>query len=138
MPRVESQRGADFAIYINGQVFGVVSSLDWEATTGAKTLRGIDLSTPFEIAPGAAHISGSMSLYRLQDSAGLEGAGIMPVESQIPRARYFDIQVVNRVTETVILRIPKAMAIRQQWRIASKELVQGSFTFQGLGWNNEF
>lgn len=138
MPRVQSQRGAEFSIYINGQIFGIASSVRWRTTTGAQSIRGIDSAIPFEIAPGPAHISGSMSCYRLQDSAGIEGFGISPVESHVIRARYFDLQIVNRVTDTVVLRVPKAMASEQEWSIESKSVVSGSFNFEGLGWSNEF
>ncbi len=138
MPRVESQKGPDFTIHINGEIFGVSSEVRWRTSTGAKAIRGIDVMIPQEIAPTIAHISGSMNCYRLQDSAGIEGAGIAPVEAHMSRTRYFSIQVTNRVTDTVILSIPKAMCGEQEWTLIANRLLAGSFTFEGIGWSNEF
>ncbi len=138
MTRPQSLRGADLTIMINNQVFGVATSASWESSTGAKAIYGIDQVIPFEIAPGPSSVSGSVNCWRLHDSAGLEGAGVMPVEQQLPRARYFDIQLVDRVTGTVFVWIPKAMAVDQRWQVESKSLVSGSFNFKGIGYANEF
>lgn len=131
-------RGNDLAVYINGNLFGIVSDLRWEQSYGRRAIHGIDSIFPFELASGTADVQGSMSIFRLHNTAGLEGQGIIPVDYKLPRERYFSLQVVDRVSDTVILQINRCAVSQQSWSVASTNVLQGSFSFLGIGWANEF
>ncbi len=130
--------GNDLAIYINGNLFGVVSEIRWEQAYGRHAISGIDSVFPFELASGQAVLQGSMSIYRLHNTAGLEGKAIAPRDFKLPRERYFSLQVVDNVTDTVILQCNRAAVSSQSWNAASQQILQGSFSFMGIGWANEF
>lgn len=131
-------RGNDLSIYINGTLYGVVSEIRWEQSYGRHAVHGIDSVFPFELASGQAMLTGSMSLYRLHNSAGLEGVGVVPRDYKLPRERYFGLQIVDNVTDTVILQCDRAAVMNQSWSTAGQGVLQGSFSFMGVGWANEF
>jgi hypothetical protein len=136
--RNASVRGNDLSVYINGTLFGVINEIRWEQSYGRHAIHGIDSVFPFELASGQAMLTGSMSLYRLHNSAGLEGAGVVPRDHKLPRERYFSLQVVDNVTDTVVMQCDRAAVMNQSWNVASTQILQGSFSFMGIGWANEF
>jgi hypothetical protein len=131
-------RGLDCILYINGRVFGIATGIDWDASTGAQARYGIDQQTPFEILSTQASIRGTVECLRHHNTAGVEGAGIVPEEEALSRARYFFLQLVDRQTDTVILQVPKAALINQRWSVKARGVMTGSFTFEGLAWSNEY
>ena len=131
-------RALDCILYINGRIFGVATGISWNAPTGSQARYGIDRQTPFEILSTQSSISGTVECLRHHNTAGVEGAGIVPVEDQLSKARYFFLQLVDRQTDSVILQVPKAALQSQQWRVQARGVLTGSFTFEGLEWSNEY
>ena len=131
-------RALDCVLYINGKIFGVATGINWNAATGTQSRYGIDQQTPQEILSTQAAINGTVQCLRHHNTAGVEGAGVVPVEGELSRGRYFFLQLVDRQTDTVILQIPKAALVSQQWSVQSRGVMTGSFTFEGVSWSNEF
>jgi len=130
--------GTDCSVYINGKLFGVASDFRWTVNSGTRAIRGIDSVFPFEIATGSHEVSGSVSLYRKHNTAGIEGAGIAPRDAFLARSRYFSITVIDRVTDSIIFNCDKCAITSQDWNVPAQGVVSGSFSFQGIGYNNEF
>ena len=128
----------DLIVYINGDVFGVASGLEYEMSYDRRPIRGIDSLFPFELAPAGGMLSGSISCFRLHSDAGLEGRGIAARDYRISRERYFSLQIVDRITDEVILQSDACAVSTQRWSLDTHNVVRGSFSFQGIGWSNEW
>lgn len=131
-------RGLDCILYINGRIFGVATGINWEASTGAQKRHGIDRHTPFEVLPTQASIRGTVQCLRQHNTAGIEGAGVVPVEDELSGSRYFSLQLVDRQTDTVVLQVLEAACVSQQWSVQARGVMTGSFAFEGLSWSNEY
>ncbi len=131
-------RGLDLVLYINGRAYGVATGISWEDTKGAQARYGIDQQRPFEILTTQTAVRGTIECLRKHDDAGVEGAGIVPEPNELSRARYFFLQLVDRLTDTVIFQIPKAALVSQSWRVQARGVLTGSFSFEGIEWSNEY
>lgn len=126
--------GAKLKVFINNRIFGVATGLDYTIDTGRKVTYGIDKVNAFEIAPGQTSIKGRIECVRTHFDGGLEGRGISTAETDILAEKYITIQLVDRLTDKVIIKIHDAVVSRQSWDVKSKELMRGSFEFEGLTW----
>jgi hypothetical protein len=130
-------RGADLQLYINGRLFAICTGIRFEASAGRHAIYGIDQFTPFELAPGAASIKGTVDCVRIRASGGLEGAGVAAPESLLMQEKYFSMALVDRLTDTIVLQVEAASLDAQNWQVAAKGEMAGSFSFTGLTWVNE-
>src|SRR3979490_544715 len=109
------QRAADCLVYVNGKIFAYATSVQWSMGYGRRAIYGIDQHTPQELASGQSKVSISVSCVRARLSAGIEGAGIAALEENLLNERYFFLQVVDRITDTVILQVPNCSIDSQSW-----------------------
>lgn len=131
-------RGLDCILYINGKVFGVATGINWDADVGTQARYGIDFQKPQELVTTQTRIRGTVECIRKKNDAGVEGAGIIPVEDELSSYRYFFLQLVERQTDTVVLQVPKACLVSQRWSVQARGVMTGSFTFEGIEWSNEY
>ncbi len=131
-------RGADTIVYINGKPFALATAVDWTISYGRRAIYGIDKHTPQELASGQSRILVNIHCIRTEMSAGIEGAGAVPIEENLLSERYFFLQLVHRKTDTVFLQIPNASVNTQRWAVSEKGLLTGSFECEGLSFGNEF
>lgn len=124
-------------VLINGRVIGEVTSFSFTSMTPHAELHGLDQLMPFEIAPQSVKVVGTMSVLRRQTAGGLEGRGITAPFERIPEQRYFSVLVVNRKDQTTFFRADNCAVQQQQWEIAARQRVSGSFSFTGMSWSNE-
>ena len=139
--RPEIVRGLDLVVYINGRIFSAADGLGFRDVDNTTPTYGIDVNRPQELASGQTLISGTLECWRRRNTAGLEGDGINPSETgggELSRYRYCFIQVVDRLTDTVVLQIPQAKIVEQEWNAKSRSVMHGSFSFIGIGWANEY
>jgi hypothetical protein len=129
--------GAHVVVYINGSVFGKVTSFGFKSVTARKEIRQVDSVGVQELAPTTTSVSCTMSLYRQMSDGGLEGAGITARYENLPRERYFNVTLVDRVTDSVIFQASQCSVEEQSWTIAPKGLVTGQVAFKALEWSNE-
>lgn len=134
-PRV--LRGADLQVYINGNLFGTCTGLRWQSGKGNHAIHGIDQTEPFEIAPGQTYIRGSLESVRLRRDGGFEGRGIIAPQRLTLLEKYFSLAVVDRSTDTVLMVVDLVSADNQNWQVAPKQELMGSFTFEGIGYTSE-
>lgn len=137
MAIAKTLRGPDIKVFINGRIYAPVTSFRFNTATGRRPIMGIDQGTPFELAPGPQHVTGTIEVLRIRNSGGLEGAGIAAPESLILQEKYFTLTVIDRVTDSVILQIDEAALVDQNWSAVAKGVVAGSFSFEGMSWGNE-
>lgn len=131
-------KGADLKIYINNKLFGLVLNFTWQAGNGRRPIYGIDNPEPQEIADGQNFVSGTIAVVRLRDDAGLEGYGVVAQPHETTREKYTTITVVDRVTDRPIFTCDKARIKSQSWNVTARDMLTGSFQFDGIVWENEF
>ena len=129
--------GAGLKLYINGIPFGICTSINWASNAGRKPLYGIDSVLPHELAPGAQAVTGSIACMRLHNDGGLEGRGIAVPDSKIMLEKYIDIMLVDRVTGKPVLKVDRAAVNNQSWSVSARGLLEGTFQWEGLDWENE-
>lgn len=136
--RSKTLRALDLIVYINAQPWAFADSLDWTAEYSAEPIYGVDSMHPQEIPSGREHVVASLHYWRQHNTAGAEGAGIVPTGDALSRERYFYLQVIDRQTNTTYLEIPKAKLQSQGGSARAKGVVEGRLTITGMGWANEF
>ena len=129
--------GASLKLYINGRPFGIATSIEFSVDSGRRQIFGLDQVTPFELAPGASRITGRIECNRLRQDGGLEGRGLATPDKWIMFEKYISIMLVDRLTDSIVLKVDQAAVSDQSWSIVSKDVMKGTFSFMGMGWSNE-
>lgn len=128
---------AGLKVYINGIPFGIATSVSWQSDQNKKPIYGIDQVSPFEITPGPQLISGTITCTRIHGDGGLEGRGISAPDERVSIEKYISIFIMDRITGLPVLFIPEATVNSQRWSATARGLLEGSFDFIGLEWQNE-
>lgn len=136
--RSKTLRGLDCIVYINGVPWAVTDTITYDINYGVEETFGIDVMEAQELASQRVSIRGSSHYFRQHNTAGVEGAGIVPVLSEISRERYFYLQIVDRQTDTTYFEIPKCKLMTQSGSVRARGIAEGNLSFGGIGWANEF
>ncbi len=128
---------AAVALFINGKLYGAVSSFTWTSATPLKAINGIDSLEAQELIHTSAAVSGSFGLYRITGSGGMEGVGVTTQFDKMSQERYFVLQLIDLRTDQILFQARSCKANSQTWSVAVKALVTGTLQFQGLTWENE-
>lgn len=129
--------GASLKLYINNRVFGIVTGFEWTAEDGRRPIFGLDQNVPFELAPGAQTVTGRVDCLRARQDGGLEGKAVVAPDSDLLLEKYISILLVDRLTGSVVFRCQQAAVNTQTWRVETRGVMKGSFTFTGIDWSNE-
>jgi hypothetical protein len=124
-------------VYVNGAPFAEVSGISFTSQTPRKRIFGLDSPIAYELAPTTCAGSGSIELYRLSASGGLEGAGLTSHYVDLPREKYVSITVVDRKSGLVLFHANQCSIVSQAWQAAAKQIVRGSCQFEFIQWGNE-
>ncbi len=92
---------------------------------------------PFELAPGAYSVKGTIEFTKVRSDGGLEGRAIAVSQNNILLEKYIQITIVDRATDVVIFRSDHAAITGQQWTASAKTLMSGSCSFECIDWANE-
>lgn len=137
MARARVVVGAHINCYINGQPYGRVIGFTFRSQTPRRALYGIDSMDPFELAVTQTKVGGTMRIVRTVGDGGAEGAGITANFDDLPREKYFTVQLVERGSDTVIFQAELCSVVSQVWDVPSKGIVTGTIDFEAISWNNE-
>jgi hypothetical protein len=129
--------GAKVVLYVNGNLFGKVSSFKYASATPRKKIRGVDSMVPFELGMTTNDINGTMTVYRLIQDGGAEGAGMVAPIVEIPREKYFSLILVDIASNTVIFEADYCSVEDQSWTFEARDLAKGQITFSALDYLNE-
>lgn len=136
--RHASIAGGDLLVYFNGELLGIAETFDYAVDYGRKEIRVIDTLLPIEEAPTQVAVGGSFSVWRTDNTAGLEGLGVVARDFALSRERYFSIRVVNRQTDTIVFKCDMASVKNQSWSVQAQGLMKGTFSFSGIGWSADY
>ena len=135
--------GANAAVYINGSRYGNVISFDYSIDSPRRVIQTVDTLIPAESVPGPSQIMGNLQMYRLRNSGGAEGLGIVGPQlredgtSGIPWEKYWKISILDIRTRCVIFNAEYCSTIKQSWSIHNKSHIVGTIQFRALSYNNE-
>jgi hypothetical protein len=128
---------ARIILYINGKRIGRITGFQFSSATNRKPAYGLDSSTPYELIPMTTRITGAVDVIRTVGDGGIEGPGIVASNKDIIREKYFSIMLLDRATDKIIFQADQCSVLQQNWSVPLKGIVQGSFQFEALSWNNE-
>jgi hypothetical protein len=129
--------GAQAVCYINGTMYGQVSSFRWSSDTPYRPLYGLDCIWPQELVPTVVKVSAQLNIYRMVGDGGLEGAGITAPYASLPRQQYFTLSLRDRYSDNLLFESRWCVVDTQTWDVPAKGLVTGSFSVTGIAWHNE-
>lgn len=129
--------GAHVILFVNGERFGSVYSFALNIGTPSKKIGGIDVPGWVELATTMETCSGTMGVYRLIGDGGAEGAGLVPVSEQLPRGKYFSMQLIERTSDTTVFSTQYARVEDQKWAFEPKSMTRGNIIWEALGRKNE-
>lgn len=136
MGQSQTLTGLRAKLYINNRLLGIATGVEFVINTGRKPIYGIDQIAPAELAPGQYSITGKIDCVRVSNG-GLEARGVAASQSNLLLEKYINIKIMDRVGNTTIFSCESATVDSQQWRVESRGLMRGSFSFSGLSWSNE-
>lgn len=137
MSRSHIVTSASVVLYVNGTKFMPVIDFHYAAATPRSAKYGLDATDPFELAVTTSAISGSLSLYRLSQDGGAEGAGMTTTLPQISREKYFSLMLIEEHSNTVIFEARRCSVESQAWSIGNRQQVTGTVNFSAIEWSNE-
>ena len=137
MARARVVVGAHIICYINGQPYGRISHFTFRSQTARKPLYGLDSMDPYELAVTQSKITGTMKIFRTVGDGGAEGAGISASFDDLPREKYFTVQLIDRGSDKVIFQAELASVVSQTWDIPAKGTISGTIEFEAISWENE-
>lgn len=129
--------GPRLILYVNGAPFAQAVSFEWDSQTPSKEVRGVDSMLPVELAPTTGAVSWNLSMIRLEDDGGVEGAGIQAPMLDLPSQLYFSMILVDRRTDVVVFQADRCRCDSQSWQAPAKGLLTGRASGRALDWNNE-
>lgn len=128
--------GAHVVCYLNGSAYSKVAGMSYQISTPNREIMCVDSVVPAELAPTRVSVSATLQLYRLRGDGGIEAAGMAATWRNHTQAKYFNLMVVDRLSDTVIFQIDQATVESQSWNIG-RGFVMGTVTIKGIGWENE-
>lgn len=132
MARQSLVTGASVLCYINGQLFGLVSSFKWSSNTPRRSIPEIDSLFPAELVPIMTKVTGTIGLYRKVGDQGIEGAGLSAPLDLLAQEKYFTVMLTERTTDSILFRADFCSVVNQSWDIPSRGMVMGNVSFESL------
>lgn len=129
--------GAAVVVWVNKRPFGVATSFRWTSATPKKPLYGLDNPDPYELGVTTTKIEGVVSVYRIDGDGGAEGWGMTANFEEISREKYYEIMLVNRLTDRVIFHAEHCTTQNQNWEVSARGVMSGTIQFEALSWSNE-
>lgn len=123
--------------FLNGRMFGEANKVEWDIRTPKVRKGGIDSVVDHELAPTKNEVAGSVGMYRIRGTGGLEGFGVVAPFNANPREKYFSILIVNRLDGTTVFRADRCSVTSQRWGVEAKGRMHGTFSFEALEYGNE-
>jgi hypothetical protein len=118
--------------YINNTLAGYVTGFSYTINTQHRSIEAIDNVQTQELAVSNYNIQASFSVISSRVLLGLEGAGVAVYADQLPRHKYLDIVLLDRVSERIVFQAINAVIETQSWTAQAKGLMTGQFTVKAI------
>lgn len=124
--------GAQIEIYWNNQQYKEVADITFTVDYGEEEIYGIDSPYAQEISGGRIMVSGSVSGFRIKNSAGLQAKSLRPLFTDVSAAAYVSLRVTDRSTSEDIIFIPQCKVSSESHNIPSRGTYKLNFSFKGM------
>lgn len=128
---------AHLKVFVNGRLLGWSTGFQPRIRTPQRAAGGIDTSVTFELMPTTYEVSGTIDVLRGRAQGGAEGLGMAAFARDLLKQKYSTIELVDRASDQVMMKVVGAVIDEQSWSVAPKGIVTGRFSFVGLDWSNE-
>jgi hypothetical protein len=135
-PRPRILTGARAIIKIDDSVVVFATSVSYTVDTEFKEIQGVDESMPEELAPTNIRVEVRCTNLRVpMESAAV--LGLQPTILSHLQQRYVAIDIRDRMTDKTILYVPKAMLVRRDGTVGTRQLATETWTLKGIGYWDE-
>lgn len=133
------QTGAGVLIKINKAVVGFATGITYNRSQGNKVIYEVDNPFPVEIMPTRYAIGGTLTGFRLRNSGGVDGQGILDLSNvqNYFAQKYVTFEVVDRLTNLPIFFVNRALFDNDSWRVDAKSVMAFTVNFTGFWASNE-
>jgi hypothetical protein len=125
------------ACYINGNILGLITDMQFTVDTDWRAETVIDTNVPVEMMPGQRRVRGSFGILRGRANGSLEALGMTSFARNMLKQKLFTIQLKDRLTGRVMFEAVKCAMQNQTWKASPKQVVTGSFTWEGIDYTND-
>lgn len=136
----KTSTAAGVKCFINGRDMGWVTGVTFDSSTPHKGLYGIDTLKAFELIPTSLNVCGTISVIKMfGDNGSLEYQGIVAGFNRVITEKYFTLLLTQHTSagaSYIIFRADECSVDKQTWQFQNKQIVTGTFTFQGIEWTN--
>lgn len=129
--------GAHLKCYINNSLAGYVTGFNYSVVTNHRAIEAIDNVQAQELAPSSYSVAASFSIISSRVLMGLEGAGVAVYADQLPRHKYLDIVLLDKVTGRIVFQAINAVIDAQSWTAQAKGLMSGQFSVKALSFTSD-
>lgn len=133
--------GARCVLSINGTPYGAGSVLSYSLGTEQMELHTIDDPLPAELVPDKIRVALNVRIFRTPTndpakqavSPATDPVGVYGVDQSYTQSNYLTVELRDKVTDTVLLYIPKAMVTRRTGDISAESLLTENLSLVGIG-----
>jgi hypothetical protein len=134
IPKIHT--GARAIVKINNELMVYALAVQYQVVTEYKPIQGIDNPLPEELAPVNIEVSCILTNLRVpRQSASI--LALQPTMLNLMHQGYVSIEIRDRVTNDVMLYIPKAMLIKRTGAISARATGGETWFFVGIGYWDE-
>lgn len=125
-------RGADCRLFISGNEYPEVQSINYTIDYGEDAIYGIDSVYPQEIAVTRIAVQGQISGVSVKLKGGLQGHDIRTKINEILYHPYTSLRIKDRHSDKDIFWLPQMKVTNERFSVNAKGVATVSFSFKGI------
>jgi hypothetical protein len=131
--------GAGVIVKVNKGVIGFATGITYSRDQGIKPIYEVDNPFPAEITPTRYLVAGALAGFRLSNSGGLDGQGVMDLSNvaNFFTQKYVTLEIVDRKTNLPLFYVNRCLFDKDSWRTEVKQIVTFTVNFLGIWASNE-
>lgn len=113
--------------------------MDYDISTTATEIRGIDNTLPLEIAPEMITVSMNLRVYRTPDNDPVIDK-VAPLGSsasahtEFVKTPYISVELRDKVTDKTVIFLPRAWVVRRSGSIEAESLLTETWSIKSIGY----
>ena len=125
-------RGVDCRLYISGNEYPEVQSINFTVDYGEQEIYGIDSPYPQEIAVTRISVQGQVSGVSVKLKGGLQGHDIRTTIDKILHHPYTSLRIKDRHSDKDIFWLPQMKVTNETFSVNAKGVATVTFNFKGI------
>lgn len=126
-------------VRFNDAIVAAGSVVDYTIDTMAQDINTIDLVVPYEMAPQRVRVDLTLRVFRTPDNDPVV-LGIAPqgnagnLQDFFTRSKYITVEVRDKVTDKVVIKLPKAWVVRRSGGGEAESLFMETWSVRSIGY----